>query len=50
MAIDEQEVRKLVLERLKREKEVLPVLAREFPEEYEGYTPIAALKVPLKHI
>ena len=48
MDINEQEVRKFVLEQLKRETEVLPVLAKEFPEDYEGITPKDSLRSSFK--
>lgn len=48
MDINDQEVRKYILDRLKAETEALSYLAKDSPEEYEGINPIASLKSSFK--
>jgi len=48
MDINDQEVRKYILDQLKGETEALSYLAKDSPEEYEGINPIDSLKSSFK--
>lgn len=48
MNINDQEVRKYIIDRLKEETKALSNLAKDFPEKYAGIIPIDSLRDTLK--